>query len=275
MKTKSFEAQRHSAHLITAVEDSLAVEAVLHVKVNGVAYTTTVRTPGEDEYLVRGLLHTEGVLTALKTPLSYREIKDPETGFTGCLEVSAPVHALAKDIGNRRSAMVSASCGLCGIREPEELRLPEAPVPTMLRTTFDMRRLPGMLQTMEQRQQAFQRSGGCHAAAAFTITGDLLAIFEDIGRHNAVDKVIGCLISEKRLDSAACLLVSGRISYEIVFKAYRAGLPILMAVSAPSSLAVETAAQAGMTVIGFCREKRATVYSNPWRVAAQRDSATG
>ena len=118
---------------------------------------------------------------------------------------------------------------------------------------------------MNATQHAFHLSGGTHAAAAFTLQGELLCSMEDIGRHNAVDKVIGELILTKKLNQASCLTISGRVSYEIIVKCFKAGIPILAAVSAPSSLAVDYAKELGITLFAFCREKRATCYSHPKR----------
>ena len=119
---------------------------------------------------------------------------------------------------------------------------------------------------MSALQFAFHQSGGTHAAAAFTLHGELLCLKEDIGRHNAVDKVIGDLILTQKLDPASCLTVSGRVSYEIIIKCFKAGIPIIAAVSAPSSLAVDYAKELGITLLAFCRDKRATCYSHPRRV---------
>ena len=119
---------------------------------------------------------------------------------------------------------------------------------------------------MQQRQQDFKRSGGSHAAAAFDNSGQLLSIKEDIGRHNAVDKVIGDLLNNKKLEEAICMVVSGRISYEIVAKTYSVAIPILAAVSAPSSLAVEYAKQFGLSLMGFSRGSKTTCYANDWRL---------
>ena len=122
-----------------------------------------------------------------------------------------------------------------------------------------------MMAAMRAGQLAFQATGGSHAAAAFTLDGELLALYEDIGRHNAVDKVVGALVSEDRLARARVFAVSGRLSYEIVFKAFHARIPFLLSVSAPSSMAVEMAQQFGLTLVAYCREDRATVYSRAER----------
>ena len=119
---------------------------------------------------------------------------------------------------------------------------------------------------MKKEQPTFHQSGGSHAAAAFTNCSELLAIMEDIGRHNAVDKVIGKLINSNQLNEAKCLIVSGRISYEIVSKAFAAKIPILGAVSAPSTLAVDFAKELGITLLGFCRDNKATCYAHPERI---------
>jgi FdhD protein len=123
---------------------------------------------------------------------------------------------------------------------------------------------------MNASQVAFRQSGGTHAAAAFTFQGEMLCSMEDIGRHNAVDKVIGDLILSGRLNQASCLTVSGRVSYEIVIKCFKARIPFLAAVSAPSSLAVDYAKELGITLFAFCREKRATCYSHPYRTKITR-----
>ena len=126
-----------------------------------------------------------------------------------------------------------------------------------------------MFDAMKAAQHTFHKSGGSHAAAAFTNNGELLSIREDIGRHNAVDKVIGHLINNNSLKGAKCLTVSGRISYEIISKAFAAKIPILAAVSAPSTLAVDFAKELGITLLGFCRENKATCYSHPNRILSK------
>lgn len=237
------------------------MEAVLQLKVNGVAYTTTVRTPGADQALARGLLFTEGVLVDPAIKPVFRTIPDPDSGLTGCLEVTVPQKALAKDITGRRSAMASASCGLCGIREPEELAMDGGPVLSPPADRLSRALIPRLMASLGTHQPLFRETGGVHGALAFDAAGSVLAVHEDIGRHNAVDKVIGDLLSQGRLEAAAGIVVSGRLSYEIVFKTYRARWPYLLAVSAPSSLAVEMGERFGMCIVAFCRGERATVYS--------------
>lgn len=245
------------------VDDRLPVEAVLQIKVNGTSYTTTVRTPGADEYLARGLLFTEGVLVNPVATPRFRAIQDPDTGLAGCLDITVPVADLAKEIGGRRATMSSASCGLCGLREPEELALTGDRLVPPPGQRISHGAITRLMDELPERQPLFQATGGVHGAMAFAPDGTVLASHEDIGRHNAVDKVIGELLAGGRLAAACGVVVSGRLSYEIVFKAFQARWPYLLSVSAPTSLAVEMGERFGLCVIGFCRGNRATVYSHP------------
>ncbi len=262
MNSKKFPGMRLTRSEATPVEDLLPVEAVLQFKVNGAAYTTTVRTPGADEALARGLLYTEGVLIDPTIAPIYHAIPDPDTGLTGCMEITVPESALAKDVTGRRSAMGSASCGLCGIREPEELLMLGTPIVAPPNTRLTVATIQALMAALPHHQPLFQATGGVHGAMAFAPDGRILADHEDIGRHNAVDKCIGDLLNQGRLADACGIVVSGRMSYEIVFKAYQARWPYLLSVSAPSSLAVEMGEAFGLCIIGFCRDARATVYSH-------------
>lgn len=247
--------------------ESVIVEAPLHLKLNGVAYTTTMRTPGDDEPLARGLLFTEGIVSNPHVTPAYRAIPDPESGLTACLEITLPDDQIEKSVEGRRTLFASASCGVCGTREPSEIAIYGPPLRLREQARLDPRKISGMRERMRASQAAFSETGGCHAAAIFDGDGNVLALKEDVGRHNAVDKAVGTLLHEGRLGDAAALFVSGRVSYEIVYKAYRAGIPFVLAVSAPSSMAIETAERLGMSVIGFCRDGRATVYSNAHNVS--------
>ena len=262
MNSKPFQGTRLESSSTFLVEDLLPVEAVLQLKVNGVAYTTTVRTPGADEALVRGLLFTEGVLVDTAITPAYHAIPDPDTGLTGCLEITVPEDALAKAVAGRRSSMGSASCGLCGIREPEELLMLGTPIVAPPESRITFKTISMLMEALPVHQPLFQATGGVHGAMAFAPDGRILAHHEDVGRHNAVDKCVGDLLNRGRLAEACGAVVSGRMSYEIVFKAYQARWPYLLSVSAPSSLAVEMGEAFGLCVIGFCRSGRATVYSH-------------
>lgn len=259
-------ARRYDGSTLVPSQEVLAHEAVLQVRVNGVDYTTTVRTPGADEALARGLLFAEGVVTDPAAPCRCASIADPESGVAGVIDVAVPTEFLARAIDDRRSMASTASCGLCGVREAKDLQLYGGPLRVDTDERLDLDRVDGMMRAMAARQSAFDATGGTHAAAAFTLAGECLAVHEDIGRHNAVDKVVGELITKQQLDDARCLTVSGRLSYEIVFKAFHARIPFLLSVSAPSSMAVEMGERFGLCVVGFCRDGRATVYSQLDRV---------
>lgn len=240
------------------VTDALVVEEPLQININGKPFSVTMRTPGHDAQLVKGLLLTEGIVDldglGIDVPLT------PHEGYT-VAELTVPEIYLCENLHEKRSLIANASCGFCGKREIGDLNL--APRALDGQGTLDARLIPQLVTAMRTRQGGFEVTGGCHAAAAFAIDGTHLAQYEDIGRHNAVDKVIGHLVTEKQLGQAAILQVSGRVSFEIVSKAAVAGIPFLCAVSAPSSLAVDLATQAGITLIGFSREERFTVYSHP------------
>jgi len=263
--TASFAALKYDHGLLSPVTDCLTVEEVLQVSINGVAYTVTMRSPGDDHHLVRGLLLTEGIYTDLEAGFgSFVETRRNKAGVPLKIDVRIDPSKIRKPFENSRSYLSASSCGLCGKRELDDIEVKGHVI------ECDQKLDPGLIEPMfarmRERQDSFEASGGSHASAAFSIDGELLSIKEDIGRHNAVDKVIGELIENKTLDRASCLLVSGRISYEIVAKAFMARIPFLAAVSAPSSLAVETAESMGICIIGFCRNGKATAYSMQSRI---------
>jgi len=231
--------------------EAVAVEGPLEVRINGEPFSVTMSSPGQDAILGRGLLFSEGVV-------GDREWYPVALAVGTCalssrvVELTVPESAIRRPQRERRLAATS-SCGLCGAGSLEGLdagldrRVSPAPI--------DPAAVPAWFATMRAHQGAFEDAGGTHAAAAFDARGDCLAIHEDIGRHNAVDKVIGALLRAGRLDAAQVLTVSGRVSFEITAKALRAGIPTLAAVSAPSSLAVDLARRSGMALLAFCREQ--------------------
>jgi FdhD protein len=168
--------------------------------------------------------------------------------------------------GPERRLISNASCGVCGKVSAEDLRVETLRVSERGDRKLDPALIPVLEGRMRAAQDLFSRTGGSHAAAIFDHEGDLLVLREDVGRHNAVDKAIGHLLREGALARASLLFISGRVSYEIVSKAAKAGIPFLLAVSAPSTLAVKLCREAGITLLAFCRGGRATVYSHPGRV---------
>ncbi len=260
-----FHGTKIQAGLPEEVEDYLAVEAALQITINSIPYTVTMRTPGDDLVLVGGLLYTEGILGGPADMKNFHEEENPDTGIVETVNVWLSFSGREKkQLANNRTMISSASCGLCGKTELSAIAVEGE----MLKPDWrlDTEQIQAMYAEMKKQQKTFHYSGGSHAASAFDKDGNLLVIYEDIGRHNAVDKVVGGLLDQGYLEKALFMLVSGRISYEIVSKTYRAGIPFLLAVSAPSTLAVELAEKLGMTLFGFCRGDRATVYSNPQNV---------
>jgi len=256
--------------------DFLAGEEPLGIRVDGTALTMTMRTPGDDLELAAGFLVGEAVI---RSPADIAEIKlcdgtscghgdDHEMGNIADVTLAAGVDLAP---GARRNFMTTSACGICGKTSIEDICvLPDASL------AADTARFPPeMLATLPDRlrdaQRVFSRTGGLHAAGLFTAAGGLIAVREDVGRHNAVDKVVGWALLDGRLPLAGCaLLVSGRASFELVQKAVLAGIPLLAAVSAPSSLAVDLAEEAGLTLVGFLRGPSMNVYTGAHRLSAGR-----
>ena len=257
-------------------EDALAVEEPLEIRIReeGAAapepFVVTMRTPGDDDGLAAGLLYAEGVLSAPEDLLSLAGPSDPRMGREMRENVRiATVRpaAAARARALRRATVMGSACGVCGRTSIDSILPPERPpIASRLRVSADvLYALPGRLR---ESQSVFARTGGLHAAGLFGSDGRLQAVCEDIGRHNATDKLVGRLLLQRGLPAAeSVLMVSGRAGFEIVQKAYNAGIPIVAAVSAPSSLAVELAESGGITLIGFLRERRFNVYSHRGRVA--------
>jgi len=233
-------------------------EGALQIRVNGKPFTVTMRTPGDDRRLVMGLLFSEGLVEKFTDVESLNEI--PSLDGTTVWSVTLKDGMLSEGKLSNRSLASTSSCGLCGKTEWDTQTV-EASASRQL--AFPQSLLSRCFRVMSEHQAVFGRTGGSHAAALFSANAGLLAFGEDAGRHNAVDKAVGDLWERGRLDEAVLLCVSGRVSYEIASKAKRAGVSILAAVSAPSSMAVEYCREHGITLACFCRGDRATVYSHP------------
>jgi FdhD protein len=253
MSVKKTNAIRYSEGISGDSKEELTWEEALQIKINGKPYTVTMRTPGNDTFLAAGLLLAEAVVSSYDDILS---IKETATS----VDVEIKKELLVNQNLFNRSIASSASCGVCGKTEICDLVIPREVNSNSKKLRTDL--IPGLLGSMRNQQSTFERTGGSHAASLFTIDGDLLTVHEDIGRHNAVDKVIGELLISQTLTNAAILVISGRVSYEIVVKCAQAKIPFLVAVSAPSSLAVDFCTRYGITLIGFCRDRRFTVYSH-------------
>lgn len=264
MATRDYQGKKYDAEGSKKILDSLTVEEALQIDINGKPFTVSMRTPGEDASLVRGLLHSEGIINEIAFIPDVILKKENEKGIVTVVNLDIPKVKLGEGYSNSRSLLSVSSCGVCGKTELSDLAF-------IGKTIDDNEKIDDVLiqslfRKMNTHQYDFKQSGGTHAAAAFSLTGELLSSMEDIGRHNAVDKVVGKLIITKQLEQAKVLTVSGRISYEIVIKCFKARIPFLAAVSAPSSLAVDYAKELGITLFAFCRDDRATCYSHPERI---------
>lgn len=246
------------------MEDPLTVEEALQVCINGKPFTLTMRTPGADIELIRGMLHCEALLTDLHYHPVVTVKKEDAQGIVTEVNLDIPESKLGSGYANTRSLLSVSSCGICGKTELSDLGFDGPPLEA--ETRFPATEFSALFAQMNRQQADFNQSGGTHAAAIFDADGRLLVAREDIGRHNAVDKAVGRLLLDGTLHRASAMTVSGRISYEITVKAFKAGIPFLAAVSAPSSLAVDYAKELGITLLGFCREGRATCYSHPERM---------
>lgn len=246
--------------------DTLAVEEPLEIRVGGRPLTVTMRTPGNDFDLVAGFLAAEGVIAGPADLESMRYCAD--TVEQNTLDVQLAEGVSPPDVSLERDFYTTSACGVCGKQSIESLRARspyEVATDAVVLEPQVLTALPGRLR---EAQRVFDRTGGLHAAGLFDAAGELMAVREDVGRHNAVDKVAGWALLEGLLPlKGRILMVSGRASFELVQKALQAGIPALAAVSAPSSLAAQLADDAGMTLIGFLRGESMNVYAGAHRIA--------
>ena len=265
----SFDVVRFDQRRSSAGRDRIAAEAPLEVRLEGQPFSVIMRTPGADEDLAAGFLFSEGVVFEAGEIQGIRRGKAPNV-----IDVSlAPRRAavVPELLSQRRQVVMNSSCGMCGRRTLESLTVNRPPLAASWTVSADI--IQSLPATLGASQRAFAETGGLHAAGLFDRTGRLELGAEDVGRHNAVDKLIGRMLLGGRLPLAQSLLfVSGRSSFEIVQKAFLAGIPLVGAVSAPSSLAIELARTAGMTLLGFVRDGRFNSYAHHERV---RSSVTG
>ncbi|MFD5394922.1 formate dehydrogenase accessory sulfurtransferase FdhD [Streptomyces sp. NPDC127097] len=274
--------------------DTLVAEEPLEIRVGGKPLAITMRTPGDDFALAAGFLVSEGVLASADelanivycAGATEGGAAGPDEAGNGggsnsynVVDVRLADGVPVPDISLERHVYTTSSCGLCGKASLDAVR-------TTARWTLDtspdtpVRIAPETLSALPDRlraaQRVFERTGGLHAAALFTADGELLDIREDVGRHNAVDKIVGRALQQGRLPLSSCvLMVSGRASFELAQKAVMAGIPVLAAVSAPSSLAVDLAVETGLTLVGFLRGASMNVYAGEHRIALDAAATTG
>ncbi|MEV0219755.1 formate dehydrogenase accessory sulfurtransferase FdhD [Streptomyces sp. NPDC050704] len=270
---------------VSARPDTLVAEEPLEIRLNGKPLAITMRTPGDDFALAAGFLVSEGVLGAaeeLQNIVYCAGATVDGSNTYNIVDVRTAPGVVIPDITLERNVYTTSSCGLCGKASLDAVR-------TTARWTIDdtagdttppVRLEPELLASLPDRlraaQRVFDRTGGLHAAALFTEDGELVDIREDVGRHNAVDKLVGRALQNGSLPlSRTVLLVSGRASFELAQKAVMAGIPVLAAVSAPSSLAVDLAAESNLTLVGFLRGASMNVYAGEHRIALRAAAAQG
>ncbi|WP_330316236.1 formate dehydrogenase accessory sulfurtransferase FdhD [Streptomyces platensis] len=274
--------------------DTLVAEEPMEIRVGGKPLAITMRTPGDDFALAAGFLVSEGVLASADELANILYCAGATSGGTAgpdeaesgggsnsynVVDVRLADGVPVPDISLERNVYTTSSCGLCGKASLDAVRTtarwaldtsPDTPVRIAPET------LSALPDRLRAAQRVFERTGGLHAAALFTADGELLDIREDVGRHNAVDKIVGRALQQGRLPlSSAVLMVSGRASFELAQKAVMAGIPVLAAVSAPSSLAVDLAVETGLTLVGFLRGSSMNVYAGEHRITLDAAATTG
>jgi len=255
----------------------VVTEEPLQLMLDGDALSVVMRTPGHDIELSLGLMFSEGILLAANDVRVIRISAEAGELEAGVAVESSLLESNQVDIDlatkprrkPERSMLASSACGVCGTVLIEDLRRDMAVMPGG--PTVDPALLPSLVERLRSGQGVFDRTGGLHAAGLFTHAGELITLREDVGRHNAVDKVVGRALLDERVPlNDSILLVSGRAGYEIVQKSITAGIPVLAAVGAPSSLAVALAREFNQTLIGFLKSDRFNVYSAPERLSSSR-----
>lgn len=252
---------QHTQH----IEDEVVVEEPLEIRVNGDGISVTMRTPGDDFDLAAGFLWTEGIIRSADEIGTIAYCPDEEEPELKNVINVALVDGNRKLESSRRS-WANSSCGLCGKSTLEAIHQVCRPIDSKIAIDYDL--LYSFPSRLRQSQTNFDRTGGIHAAGLFDVRGNLLLLREDIGRHNAVDKLLGAVLRSGDISlGQTIMMVSGRLGFEIAQKALVAGVPVVASVSAPSSLAVELANDFGMTVIGFLRGLSMNIYTHPERIA--------
>jgi FdhD protein len=249
-------------------DDEVVVEEPLEIRVAGDTVAITMRTPGRDHELALGFLFAEGIIADAGDLGRVAHCGRPdEEGYGNTID-ALPGPGVALDpsrlADSRRGTLTTSACGVCGRRSIDDLL--DRVGPLSIGARIPVARIHESVTTLRARQPSFTRTGGVHAAAILDAGGEALSSAEDVGRHNAVDKAVGALLRDGGRDAAQLLVVSGRVSFEIVQKAAVARIPVVTAVSAPTSLAVDLAERLGLTLCGFVRDGRANVYTHRERL---------
>ena len=250
----------------TREDDRVVAEEPLEIFVDDEPYYVTMRLPGEELPLAAGLCHSEGIIDSIDDTLGVNYCQDISTNRINVYLAPARKELAAAKLKQKRSTAYS-SCGICGKEIVEDIAVSLQPAAVTVSVEFGfLRRLQDV---MRETQTIFHATGGTHAAGVFSRVGDLLAFSEDVGRHNALDKAIGKVLFSGKKKEAAIVMLSSRLSYEMVQKAARLGVEVLAGASAPTKLAIDLAQAVNLTLIGFLRKDRCNIYTCPERVALE------
>ena len=268
---------RIDGDLVARRTDTVVAEEPLEIRVDGRPLAVTMRTPGDDVDLALGFLCTEGVIGRADQVRSARHCGGTDEPNTyNVLDVVLADGVPAPEVDPTRNFYTTSSCGVCGKASIDSVRTRSRYPVAGDAVAVSPALLAGLPDRLREAQRIFERTGGLHAAGLYQADGAAVCVREDVGRHNAVDKVVGAMLRDGRLPLAGhVLMVSGRASFELVQKASMAGIPILAAVSAPSTLAVDLAVDAGMTLVGFLRGQRMNVYAGGQRIRPMAGAAAG
>ena len=238
------------------VSDAITIEKALQISINGEHFAVVMQTPGDEVNLCRGLLFSEDIVTS-QTLARFEETKSDD-GYIEEINCVIDSNLLGDGYKSSRSLLSVSSCGICGKQDLDDLKLSGDKLETHL---LDSNFIFDLKKQMQSNQPIFPLTGSTHGSALFDDNGNLLTLKEDVGRHNSLDKAIGELLLDNQLNQAKILFFSGRLSFEIIFKCFRAKIPTIIAISAPTSLAIDYAKEFGITLYGFCRGDRFTRYS--------------
>ncbi len=255
----NYEGLKFNQNGFKAVNDPITVEKALQISINDSAFTVVMQTPGDELELAIGLLYSEDII-GLNTPYEYAIEKD-DHGQIENVNFKIDPDELGSGYLSSRSLLSVSSCGICGKQSLTDVGISGKALKPGEEIGIDF--IFDLQRKMHEAQTIFPHTGSIHGAAIFNHEGHLLSIKEDIGRHNALDKAIGHLIQTKQQKAGNLLFFSGRISYEIVVKSFRAKIKTIIAISGPSSLAIDYAKEFNINLIGFCREGRLTAYTDP------------
>lgn len=267
------EVHEWNAGEVRTTQDYLVGEEPLEILLNDAPLSVTMRTPGHDRELAAGFLFTEGLIRGASDIAAVEHAPDERQNGANRVRVTLAAGVELDPETTRRNFFAASSCGICGKASIDSVRVRSAKrLNSDIRV--DQKLLCALPERLRTEQAIFGRTGGLHAAALFTTAGELIVVREDVGRHNAVDKVVGWALLQDRLPLGDCiLLVSGRGGFEIVQKAIVAGIPVLASVSAPSDLAVQLARELDLTLVGFLRGERFNVYAGAQRIVAVEGAA--